>query len=152
MLKHLRDKALLGDNVYIEVYQNGRLLRTEHAHNLITNAGKNLISRLLAGQSADSIGYLAIGVGNTAPTVGDTELQDERYRMAITRHVVDSAYYMLTTQTYIGSTEANALSIREAGLWTAGLGGTLFARVTHAPVEKNENVTLVYSWSIQAVV
>lgn len=51
----------------------------------ITNAGVNLIRDALRGVVAsDQIKYVAIGTGSTAPTAGDTQLQAETFRKAMT--------------------------------------------------------------------
>ncbi len=103
--------------------------------NLITNAGRNLLSAALRGADA-GIRYVAIGVGTTAPTVGQIKLVDERLRKPVTRAVPGVVGEAVTTL-YLAPGDANTFTIREIG-WFAGPSasatpnsGVLVARVLY---------------------
>lgn len=63
------------------VYEDGKLL-TE-GENLITTAGKTIITQYLAGKIPSYAGAIAIGSGTTAAAVGDTSLAMEYTRLPV---------------------------------------------------------------------
>src|SRR5258708_6888219 len=52
----------------------------------LTNAGHNLFRDASKGAANPKISYVALGTGSTAPTTGDTKLQAEVYRKAISSY------------------------------------------------------------------
>ncbi len=89
--------------------------------NLITNAGRNLLSSALRGGDA-TIRYVAVGAGVTTPTVGQIRLVDERLRKPVTRAVPGVVGEAITTL-YLAPGDANTFTIREIG-WFAGPSAT----------------------------
>jgi hypothetical protein len=145
----MNDAVGLDCNVTIEVREatTGRLLRTQRRHNLVTLAGRNLLRDALKGVSSPyTLTHLAVGTGTDAAASGDTTLQTEVFRDVLTKTTSDAG--KLTAQYYLSSTSANGSTLTEAGLLTAASGGTLFARVTFAGIEKSASLTVTFIWDI----
>jgi len=114
-------------------------------HNMVVNAGQNLIRDLLAGDTADAITHIGYGHGTTAPALTNTTLQDEEARYEITTPWTKSTGEALIEH-YL---EAGNLGIlTEAGLFTAASYGTMYARATFAAVTKTEDKYLQTSWTL----
>lgn len=116
--------------------RTGRELSSATFRNLITDAGLNLVRDALLDGGSARIGYLALGAGDTAPDVSDTQLDDERWRAEV---IVRSTpgVGQVETIVYVAPGQANDFTIEEIG-WFAGEGatadpdtGTLLARVLH---------------------
>ncbi|MDA8212154.1 MAG: hypothetical protein M0021_09795 [Clostridia bacterium] len=153
MKKHKKqqsaDTVELPVNVTIEIHdaETGKLLRQEKRHNLITLVYRNLIRDIMNGTPATgTISHFAVGTSNTAPTANDTALGAEAFRDVVTKRTPDSG--KLTIQYYLGSTSANGNTLQEAGLWNAGSGGTLAARVIFQPIIKTTSITATFTWDI----
>ncbi|MGE5553291.1 MAG: hypothetical protein ACM3XZ_05130 [Betaproteobacteria bacterium] len=147
--RRIRSPLRLGDNVTIEVREaaTGRLLSRQTAHNLVTLAGRNLLRDALRGAGGPYIlTHIAVGEGTTAPAFGDIALQSECYRASVTKVVADNG--KLTLHLYIPSTAANGFNLAEAGIFTSSVGGTLFARVTFAPIAKSANISMALVWEL----
>ena len=61
------------------------------AHNLVTTIGRNVLARLLAGDTTYSgqINYGALGSSSTTPNNSDTQLGTEVYRKIFASHTTD---------------------------------------------------------------
>ena len=66
--------------------KTGRVTREVQAPNLITQAGKNLVTRMLLDVSSYDLGltYQALGTGAKIPRVRDTQLEAESVRRIVT--------------------------------------------------------------------
>ena len=125
----------------------GAIVASGEAHNLVTNAGLNLVRDLLDGDSVAGITHFAVGTGSAVVTALDTALDNEVFRGGVTSR--DTSAQQLIVKYYLGSTEANGSILTEAGLLNASSGGTLFARVLLTPaINKNSAIAVTFSWSI----
>jgi len=137
-------------NVRITVRENGKITEQVVLKNTITNLLFNLYRDALAGDWGNildaKIKHIAIGDGTTAPTVTDTTLDNEVFRVALTdEDATVTAQY--TTVFYLAPDEAVG-AIEELG-WYAGTGsndwgggagkdtGTLIARVLWSHTKTN---------------
>jgi len=102
------------------------------AHNLVTDAGLNLILNRLLAASPSPLGYIAIGSGTGAFPGNETAMYDEVYRKGLTSMEVTGNVGLW--RTYFSTVEANC-TIREIGLTNAaGSGaGTLISHVQVSP-------------------
>lgn len=96
--------------------------------NLIVNGGLSNLAALLAG-TGHTIGYLALGTGETAPANGDTALGNEIYRTAVTGFSAAGA----TCSSVFTVLAAEAVgTIKEIGIYAGGTSaagsGTLISR------------------------
>lgn len=135
-------------NVQIQLWEaaTGRLLRTVRRHNLVVSAGRNLLRDFLNGDAVSGLTHFAIGTGTTPAAAGDIALQAEILRDVITKKTKDVA--KLTVQYYLSSTQANGSALAEAGLFNAAVGGTMYARVTHAVINKTASLAVTYTWDL----
>lgn len=136
-------------NVTIEVHDaiTGELLHREQQHNLVTLVYRNLIRDFMNGTPATgAISHFAVGTSATAPGPNDVALGTEVFRDVVTKRTPDAG--KLTIQYYLGSTSANGNTLQEAGLWNAGSGGTLAARVTYQPIIKTASITATFTWDV----
>lgn len=143
-----KDAIRLGCNVTIEVCDaNGTPVQRIKEHNLVTLQTRNLIRDFLnVGTGTTGITHFAVGTGNVDTTPNDTMLGVEVHRAAVTKKMTDGGRLMV--QQYLGTAEANGHVLTEAGLFNALAGGTLFARVKHAGINKTSSLTVTYNWVI----
>lgn len=98
-------------------YQSGQLLATHK--NLLTDEGKRLILRYLAGQ-APSVGEaIGLGVGQVAATGSDSRLTFEVERAIVTLTNIDYNRNNLVFKTTLP--QELVLDIYEAGLWSTSV-------------------------------
>lgn len=128
----------------------GALLWEKRLCNLLTNVSQTVRLQQLAGTYTAgndylAIKYFAIGVGTSAPTVEDRQLENERYRKQVTSFN-EIAPGVLQTTVSLGATEAN-WTIREIGVFCGedatneANTGLLLSRVA-VNIEKNTNMVL----------
>ena len=115
---------------FYRIYEDGRLVAEQE--NLITTAGRRIIADYLAGLTASWAGAIAIGSGDAAATVTDTQLSFEYYRNGVESRAV--AYGIGTGGAHVITVKApldNSVSgsIVEMGIYPtqfnekAGAGG-----------------------------
>lgn len=127
------------------------LPRRRRFTNLVTNGGRNVMARLLAGTSSDIPNYFELGTGTTTPAAADVALTtpDAATWKAIGAASVISSVYAMFEATY-GTGEANG-TWQELGMWagsTAVAGsGTLFSHVL-SEWTKTSSQTATVSWRI----
>ena len=78
------DNKIFGEYVF---YEDGKEIH--RSKNILTKFGKRYITQYLAGQQLSPDKDIAIGVGSTAATVNDTQLDFEFYRSAVNLSSVD---------------------------------------------------------------
>jgi len=98
-------------------YQNGELLATHK--NILTDEGKRLILRYLAGQAAGLGEAIALGVGQTPASVSDSRLTFEVERAIVTLTNADYTGNKLVFKTTLE--QELVLKIYESGLWSTTL-------------------------------
>jgi hypothetical protein len=134
-------------NVSIALYDNlGNCKEKREIKNLVVTTGKNHIADQLSsspGQGAMS--HMAIGTGATAAAAGDTTLQTELDRNALTSRT-DSAAVV----TYVGDWAAGdgTGAITEAGIFNASSSGTMLARAVFSVINKGASDTLQITWTL----
>jgi hypothetical protein len=143
------DAVRLAVNVGIDVVDvaTGRVLSQEKGHNLTVTAGMNLVRDFLANESPVGITHFAIGTGSTAPASTDTALVTELLRDLVTQRIKTSL--SLTLKYYLPANQGNGSVLREAGLFNAAAGGTMYARyVLSSPITKNSSIAVVWAWEL----
>jgi hypothetical protein len=125
--------------------RTGRVLPCSRRHNLVTAVGLDLLRNLVYGDSG-TITHGAVGTDNTAPAAADVALGAEIFRDQISQRTKQTAALVL--KFVVGSQQANGEMLREAGLFTAAVGGSLYARVTPDEVAKTEAILVVYTWTL----
>ena len=134
-------------NVLVETRdaRTGRLLSRNSRHNLVVSAGLDLLRDLVYG-GAVTMSHGAVGTDATAPAAGQVALGAEVFRDQISQRTKAAA--SLVIKFVVGSQQANSQTLREAGLFNAASGGTMYARVTPDPVSKTDAILVVYTWTL----
>ncbi len=123
-------------NVLITV-REGRVITAQYRfHNLITTIGLTLARDAILGTDSLEITEVAIGDGNTAPTVGDTVLDNERLRIEIIDKSIVDADTAITTA-YVAPFEANTWTTEEIGWFGGPADDEMLSRVlfSHAKTD-----------------
>lgn len=118
----------------------GRFKAIRHIHNLVVTTGKNHIADQLSSSPGEAaMSHMAIGTGATAAAAGDTTLQTELDRNALTSRT-DAAGVV----TYVGNWAAGdgTGAITEEGILNAASVGVLLARSVFSVVNKGASDTL----------
>jgi len=148
--ENLGDSITYHSNVCI--YKNGELI--ECSHNLLTDAGKNLIKTILGDTgSGGPVQYIALcnaTAGCSAPAAGDTTLDNEYTSCGLSR--TQGTYGSLGTGNWsIAHTftaTCDNLETNMTGLFNQVSGGTLFAENTFTSVTLQTDDQLLVNWTI----
>lgn len=140
------DKAASKDNVRIVLRgPDGKVKHQQTLHNLITNAGRNAIVNRLASSPGTAVpNYMAIGTGTTAAAAGDTTLETEIDRNALTSNTASGNVLTMVGDWAAGDGTG---AITEAGVLSASSAGTLFARAVFSVINKAAGDTLQITWT-----
>lgn len=136
-------------NVRIDVFDvdTGGLLESQNVHNLVVDAGRNLLRDFLNRASVVGISHFGVGTGTAAVTAADTSLQTQVFRDVFTRVVTDVG--RLQVQYYLASGSANGHALTEAGLFNAATGGVMYARVRFAStIAKTSSIAVTFTWDL----
>jgi hypothetical protein len=125
--------------------ENGNIKDERIVPNLVVTTGVNYIADRMADAAESAMSHMAVGSGSTAAAAGDTTLETEEARVALTS----------TTQTnedvvYVASFGAGTgtAALTEAGILNSVSGGTLLCRTVFAAVNKGANDTLQITWTV----
>lgn len=139
--------------------RDGVLLFDRWHRNRIVRAGRELVAQRFAGVAGTPpavVSHMAVGTGAAPAADEDTALVAERARNPVLQPVAYAAVVeagvqriKVTLQTVFDFGEANgAAPLREAGIFTAASGGTLYNRVVFDPVTKADTFKLTLIWDI----
>jgi len=143
----------------IGVTRDGDVVLDRCHANKIVKAGRQLVAQRFAGVPGTPpavVSHIGVGTGSTAPADGDTKLVAERARNPIAAPVysaiVDAGGVQrvkVTLQTVFDFGEANGTDpLREAAVFTAASGGTMYNRVVFDAVTKANTFKLTLIWDI----
>lgn len=125
---------------------DGSLKYNEEVTNLVVTAGKNWIAgRMYDTGIPDEMSHMAVGTNNTAAAAGDTALNTEAARVALTSTTV-STNTVEYVATFGAGTGTGALV--EAGILNAASSGTMLCRTVFSVVNKGADDTLTITWTI----
>lgn len=139
--------ALRGHITLVHRDAEGNILNTLDKDNLIVNTGKNFVASAIVASSTSPFTHMAAGSSGTAPVATDTTLGTEIVRTAFTS--ASASTNVATMQTVYGPGVGTGVWA-EGGIFNAGAGGTMFARVTFGPYTKNPADTITLTWQITA--
>lgn len=137
----LKSKSQAKGRVVIEL--NGEVVRD--IPNLITTVGLNYIADRMEGTGEDVMSHMAVGTDNTAAALGDTTLNTENGRVALSSTVV-TADEIVYTATFPAGTATGALV--EAGILNAASSGSLLARTVFSAINKGASDSVTITWTI----
>ena len=136
-MRHVtRENWIWRSNIRILVRESGVITARYYFHNLITTAGLSLMRDAILGVDSVEITEVAIGDDNTAPTVGDTALANERLRIEIIDKSIVDADTAITTA-YVAPFEANTWTTEEIGWFGGSANNEMHSRVlfSHAKTD-----------------
>lgn len=135
------------ENVLVQLFdKNGALKEERSVKNLVTTVGKQHIAdQLSSSPGGAAMSHMAIGTGTNAAAAGDTTLQTELDRNALTSRTDSGAVV-----TYVGDWAAGdgTGAITEAGILNAASSGTLLARSVFSAINKGASDTLQITWTL----
>ena len=122
---------------------NGEVV--QEVDNLVVTAGKGYVASRMKDASATAMSHMAIGSGTTNPAAGDTALETELGRGALTSTTVSSAVV-----TYVANFAAGTGTgaVTEAGILNASSSGTLLCRTEFSVVIKGSSASMTITWTV----
>jgi hypothetical protein len=118
-----------------------------YKHNLVVDAGLDLLRDLLCGDSSDVITHIAYGSDSTAAAAGQTELESQTGSRFAYDSVNKSAGQLVFDH-YLDDGDGDMGDLKEAGLFTADVGGTMFCRATFSTIDKTATTWVQVYWTI----
>jgi len=125
----------------------GRIKSKQTSHNLIVTKGaEGIADQLLASPTISKPSHMAVGkkTSPTAPAAGDTTLQEEADRNALTEKTRSGKVVTLKCKWEAGDATA---TLTEAGIFDASSSGNMYSRVTYGAVVKEAADTLEIIWT-----
>jgi hypothetical protein len=143
----MKDTIKLKGRVYLKIVENatGRIIEERHIDNLVVNTGKGKVCLCLSVASGSNIvTQIGAGTSSTTPTLADTALTGAATIPlgAITYPTGESVQWAFDFDT----AHANGITVQELGLLAAD--GTLFSRITIAPIAKTSAISIIGTWNI----
>ena len=141
----MKDAVTISGRVFVTRRIGRRVIDSVIIDNLVTTVGKNLLASII-GASGTKPTHMAVGTGYTDPAVGNTTLEAETARVALTATTVstNTVQYAATFGVGVGTG-----TIRELGLLNAGSGGTLSNRaVPSTPISKTASMSMDVVWQL----
>ncbi len=116
----------------------------QETENLVVTAGKNWVADRM--NNANTVmTHMAVGTGTNAAAAGDTTLQTENDRNALTSTTVtDNAVAYVATWAAGDATAA----LTEAGIFDASSSGDMLARTVFSVVNKGAADSMTITWTI----
>lgn len=127
----------------LQIFRNGVLER--EVDNLVVTTGRNFVASRLGGAGANVMSHMALGTGTTAAALGDTTLQTENARVALSAATV-SANTIEYTATFPAGTGTGAVT--EAGILNAASAGTLLCRTVFSAINKGASDSVTIVWTV----
>jgi hypothetical protein len=133
-------------------HKDGREFYRHKSHNLLTNAGKDVISSAVSntGTQAAACNYIALTNTAITPAAGDTTLSGEIAANGLSRaqatyaHTNGTNTYTLTKVFTATATQAS----QAAGVFNASSAGSMCFENTYTSVTLNNGDTLTVTWTI----
>lgn len=121
-------------------------VKAEHDFkNLVVTVGKEFVASRMVGTASAVMSHMAIGSGTTAAAAGDTTLETELGRVALTSGTASGAVATYTA-TFPAGTGTGAVT--EAGIFNASSAGTMLCRTVFAVVNKGADDAMSVTWTV----
>lgn len=149
-MAELKEKTSLRGVFTMGVYKNEggnrRLVETFEDHNVIVDAARVSMARLIAGDvGGRSMLSIAFGTDGAEPDAEDAEIANPFVKGLDGADCSEGGRARFSWS--LSTSEANGLAIMEFGLLTAD--GALFCRRTRAaPINKESDISLEGTWTI----
>lgn len=141
--------SVRGDIHFVIRDKYGRVKTDDWERNLIVSVGRAHIADQMSGKLQAVMSHMAIGTGSTAPAAGDTALQTELDRNALTSKTQGTGSET-NKVTYIADWASGdgTGAITEAGLFNSASAGTMLCRSTFSVKNKGPSDSLTMTWVI----
>ena len=113
--------------------------------NIVVTDGKEYIASRMKDATATAMSHMAIGTGTTAAAAGDSALETEAGRVALTSTTVTSNAVAYVA-TFGAGTGTGAIT--EAGILNASSSGDLLCRTVFSVINKGAADTLGITWTV----
>jgi hypothetical protein len=145
---NFKEQAPIRGALHLRIKRRGKIIEDWEDQNLVVDAGRNIMARLVGGETGLAINRIAFGTAGDDPAPGDTMANIAN---AFIKPVA-AVSHPLPTQTKFDfvllESEANGLAIRQFALVTAN--GTLFAHRTRGgkTIDKDSDLSIEGQWTI----
>ena len=143
----MKDESKLKGNVHIQLFdKDGKLKDERKVHNTVVTAGKNYIADALSSTPGNTVmTHMGVGTGTTAVAAGDTTLEAQTDRNALTSNT-DATNVV----TFVGDWAAGdaTAALTEAGIFNAASAGTMLARSVFSAINKGALDSLKVTWTL----
>lgn len=125
--------------------QNGNLKQELNVTNLVVDTGLAYIASRMKDATATAMTHMAIGSGTNDPAAGDTALQTQLGRVALTSTTVTN-----NSVAYIASFAAGTGTgaVTEAGIFNDSSAGTMLCRTEFAVINKAAGDSMTITWTV----
>ena len=138
-----------GDLEFVFTCQVTGKVRKYIERNLIVTVGKNHIADQLSDSGEAAMSHMSLGTGTTAAAVGDTALQTELDRNALTSKTQGSgANANQVTYSAEWAAGDGTGAITEAGIFNSASAGVMLARSVFAVKNKGATDSLGIAWTL----
>lgn len=125
--------------------ESGAVKENVTVENLVVDTGLAYIASRMKDTTQTAMSHMAVGEGTTNPAAGDTALESELGRVALTSTTVtDNAVEYVAT--FGAGTGTGAVT--EAGILNNSTGGTLLCRTEFAVINKGASDSMTITWTV----
>ena len=125
--------------------ESGAIKEDVTVENLVVDTGLAYIASRMKDTTQTAMSHMAVGAGTTNPAAGDTALESELGRVALTSTTVtDNAVEYVAT--FGAGTGTGAVT--EAGILNNSTGGTLLCRTEFAVINKGASDSMTITWTV----
>ena len=144
MIKKDSSKVTGSVNVVVRG-EDGAVKQEFTVPNLVVDAGLDFIASRMEGTTDAVMSHMAVGTGSTAADAGDTTLETEAARIALTSTTVTSNAVAYVA-TYPAGTGTGALT--EAGIFNDGTTGDMLCRTVFSVINKGAADSMTVTWTV----
>ena len=145
----MKDTICAKGNLQITIGRKDGDVEKYNYDNLVVTVGRSHIADQLSDKGEAEMSHMAIGTGATTQVVGDTALQNELSRKALTSKTqgagADSNKVVYVADWAPGEGTG---AITEAGIFNSAAAGTMLTRTTFAVKNKGVNDSLSIQWTL----
>lgn len=144
MIKKDSSKVTGSVNVVVRG-EDGAVKQEFTVPNLVVDTGLDFIASRMEGTTDAVMSHMAVGTGSTAADAGDTTLETEAARVALTSTTVTSNAVAYVA-TYPAGTGTGALT--EAGIFNDGTTGDMLCRTVFSVINKGAADSMTVTWTV----
>lgn len=118
---------------------------TREIDNLVVTAGLTYIASRMKDATATAMSHMAVGTGAVAAAAGNTTLDAESARVALTSTTPGATNIVYSASFGAG---VGTAALTEAGIFNAASTGTMLCRTTFSVINKAANDTMTITWTV----